>query len=203
MLKQVLLFISVISITACSSVEVSQERPVEQAMISVQDYKIGVGDGIQIRVWKNPDLSVDVPVRPDGKVSAPLVGDIVAAGKTSEQLAAEIAKTLDSFVRNPQVTVIVADPASADYLSRVRVTGAVKSPQSLSHRQGMTVLDVVLQAGGVTPFAVADGALLYRQTKEGLKVYPVYLEQILEKGRLETNYKLAPSDIITVPERRF
>ena len=190
-------------LVACSSVEVSKEAPELSAGMLMKEYKIGVGDLLQVSVWRNPDLSISVPVRPDGKISVPLVGDVVAAGRTSPELSQELAKGIGSFVRNPEVTVIVTDPRSANYLQRVRVTGSVKQPQSLGYQQGMTVMDVVLQAGGVTPFGVANGALLYRQTEQGLKVYPVYLEDILEEGKLETNYELAPSDILTVPERVF
>ncbi|MEJ2416521.1 MAG: polysaccharide biosynthesis/export family protein [Exilibacterium sp.] len=168
-----------------------------------EEYQIGVGDQIQVGVWKNPELSVNVPVRPDGKISVPLVGDLVASGHTAEELSAQVAKSLKDYIRSPQVTVIITNPASAEFLRRVRITGAVNSPQSIPHRQGMTVLDIVLLAGGATPFALQNSAQLYRKTPDGLKVYPVYLENILEKGDLETNYVLMPSDIVTIPERPF
>lgn len=203
MLKRMLLAVFLLSLVACSSVKVTKEMPAPAAGVLADEYRIGVSDQLQVSVWRNPDLSVSVPVRPDGKISVPLAGDLLAAGRTSEELSADIAKTLESYVRNPEVTVIIVSPNSADYLQRVRITGAVNAPQSLSYQQGMTVLDVILQAGGVTAFGVPNGALLYRQTKDGLKVYPVYLEDILEEGKLETNYQLAPSDILTVPERVF
>lgn len=203
MAKRIAFLLVIAALVACSSVEVSKERPVLEKASVISEYKIGVSDQLQISVWRNPDLSVGVPVRPDGKISVPLVGDVIAAGRSSEELAADIAKSMADYVRNPEVTGIVTSPNSADYLQRVRITGAVNQPQSLAYQQGMTVLDVILQAGGVSTFGVASDALLYRQTSEGLKVYPVQLQDILEKGRLETNYELAPSDIITVPERIF
>lgn len=203
MIKKTLVALAAIALSACSGVEVAKEAPTPPSGMTVKEYHIGVSDVLQVSVWRNPDLSISVPVRPDGKISVPLVGDIVAAGKTSEELSKAVAEGIGSFVRNPEVTVIVTAPNSADYLQRVRVTGAVNKPQSLSYQQGMSVLDVILQSGGVSTYGVANGALLYRQTEEGLKVYPVYVEDILEKGKLDTNYELAPSDILTIPERVF
>jgi polysaccharide export outer membrane protein len=106
-------------------------------------------------------------------------------------------------VRNPEVTVIVTNPASADFLRRVRVTGAVRTPISATYRQGMTVLDLVLQAGGLTEFAAPGNSRLYRTVDGRTKVYPIDLKGILEKGDLSTNYDLYPSDVVTVPERSF
>ncbi|MFA7554735.1 MAG: XrtA/PEP-CTERM system exopolysaccharide export protein [Spongiibacteraceae bacterium] len=203
MLHKIMAMLLLALVAGCSSVEISKERPELTQGVLSEEYRIGVSDQLQISVWRNADLSVSVPVRPDGKISVPLVGDVAAAGRTTEELAEDITISMSSFVRSPEVTVIVISPNSANYLQRVRVTGAVNSPQSLVYQQGMTVLDVVLQSGGVTAFGVPNGCLLYRQTSEGLKVYPVYLKDILEKGRLDTNYELAPSDILTVPERTF
>ncbi len=169
----------------------------------LEEYKIGVGDSLKVSVWRNPDLSTNVIVLPSGDISVPLVGDIKAAGETTESLAARISDGLNSFVRQPSVTVSVLSAVSAEYLQRVRITGAINSPLSISYRRGLTVLDFVLQAGGLTPFANANRALLYRQEGEELKVYPVRLDDILAKGNLETNYTLLPSDIITVPENSF
>ena len=187
----------------CTSVETTEEVPVPPPAVLAEEYRIGVSDQLSVNVWRNPDLSVSVGVRPDGKVSVPLVGDVMAAGKTAEELATEVTRKMGGFVRNPEVTVIVVSPNSATYLRLVRVTGAVNSPQSIPYAQGMTVLDVVLQAGGLTPFAVANGGLLYRQTAQGVKAYPVYVKDILKKGKLDTNYELAPSDVLTIPERKF
>ena len=169
----------------------------------LEEYQIGVGDSLKVSVWRNPDLSANVVVLPSGDISVPLVGDIKAAGETTESLAARISDGLNSFVRQPSVTVSVLSAVSAEYLQRVGITGAINSPLSVSYRRGLTVLDFVLQAGGLTPFANANRALLYRQEGEELKVYPVRLDDILAKGNLETNYTLLPSDIITVPEYSF
>jgi polysaccharide biosynthesis/export protein len=144
-----------------------------------------------------------VPVRPDGKISLPLVGDIMAANLTTVQLSSNIIAGLENYVRNPQVTVIVANPSSSDFLRRVRITGAVRSPQSLPYRDGMTVLDLVLLAGGPNEFASPNKAKLYRKVNGETKVYPIYLSDLIENGKVETNYPLQPSDIVTVPERSF
>ena len=144
-----------------------------------------------------------MPVRPDGKVSSPLVGDIVAAGLTTEELADQIEGKLRSYVREPAVTVIVNNPASSNFLRRVRVTGAVRNPLSVNHHQGMTVLDLVLNAGGMTEFADGNDAKLYRTIDGETKVYAIKLNDILKQGKMQTNYTLYPSDVISVPERAF
>lgn len=188
-------------ITACSSSGPRDQPP--PVMVSEAEYKLGVGDQIGVQVWKSPDLSVEVPVRPDGRVSVPLVGDVPAAGRSTRELAEALTIGLEEYVRNPQVTVIVLNPSSGEFLRRVRVTGAVVNPMSLPHQQGMTVLDLVLQAGGLTEFASGNRARLYRRYDEKIEVFPILLDDILSKGELNTNYLLGPSDIVTVPERRF
>jgi len=164
------------------------------------EYRIGVGDSLNISVWRNPDLSVQVPVRPDGKVSVPLAGDVMVGGKTPEEVSAEVTEKLETFIRDPYVTVIVTDMGSDEYRSRVRVTGAVNGPVSLPYRQGMTVLDVVLEAGGVNEFANASKSTLYRRNGES---FAINLDRILKRGDMATNFSVQPGDVITVPERAF
>lgn len=199
----VLILLSIFALASCGSNNSVTQQPEPYSPPENETYKIGVGDQLQIGVWKNPELSVGVPVRPDGKISSPLAGDVVAAGRTTEELSKEMTETLSQYIRSPKVTVIVTNPQSATFLRRVRITGAVNSPKSIMYGQGITVLDLVLQAGGLTPFAVPNDAKLYRKTAAGLQSYPIYLTDILEKGLLETNYLLIPSDIITVPEGAF
>jgi polysaccharide export outer membrane protein len=167
------------------------------------DYRIGVDDVLLITVWRNPDLSVTVPVRPDGKISVPLIGDVQAGGNTPTQVAAIIKEKLSTYIREPNVAVIPTALHSTDFLSRVRVTGAVRVPKSMTYRQGMTVLDVVLEAGGINDFAAPNRTKLYRQTKKKTEIINIYLGDILTKGELVTNMELMPGDVVTVPERLF
>ncbi|MCW8934272.1 MAG: polysaccharide biosynthesis/export family protein [Gammaproteobacteria bacterium] len=171
--------------------------------LTVNEYRIGIEDQLQINVWRNPELSITMPVRPDGKISMPLIGDVLAGGRTPEEVAREITKGLEKYVRKPNVTVILTELRNFEYISRIRVTGAVQTPTSFAYRQGMTVLDAVLEAGGVTEFAAADRAKLYRQGSEKTMVYDIRLGGILHQGELATNFPLKPGDIITVPERFF
>lgn len=187
---------------ACASTSSSSHPEPPTNATTIDSYLIGVDDIVQVNVWRNPELGITEPVRPDGKITVPLVGDVMAGGRAPDDVAAEIQKKLGDFVREPRVTVILTDLRSHEYLSRVRVTGAVKQPISIPYRQGMTVLDAVLAAGGLTEFAAPDHSDLYRKTGEGnTQTYPVRLDRILDKGDLSTNFKVAPGDVITVPER--
>lgn len=191
-------------LAACATTTGSQTAPkIDPQAQAVTAYRIGVDDEVKVSVWQNPGLDVSVPVRPDGKISVPLVGDVDAGGRTPEEVSGEIQDKLKTFVRDPQVTVIVTALRSHEYLSRVRVTGAVRSPVSVPYRQGMTVLDAVLAAGGTNEFAAADRTELYRKEGEGTKAYAVRLDRILKNGELQTNYPVQPGDVITVPERTF
>lgn len=179
------------------------EMPVNVQEYSSEEYQIGVGDQIRIEVWGNERLSLDVPVRPDGKISMSLIGDVLAAGFSTNSLSESITSKLLEYIKNPQVSVIVTNPSSSDFQQRIRVTGAVNSPQSVPYRKGMTVLDLVLLAGGPNEFAVPNDSKLYRKSEGQVKVYPIYLDDILKAGKLESNYMLVPSDIVTIPERSF
>ena len=201
---KLLLLCTIALLTACASGPRSGDAPtVNPEGQAVTEYRIGVDDSIRVAVWQNPDLNVTVPVRPDGMISVPLVGDVMAGGKTPTEVSAEIKEKLTTFVREPQVTVIVDQLRSHEYLSRVRVTGAVRQPISVPYRQGMTGLDAVLAAGGTNEFAAADQTELYRKEASGTRSYSVQLDRILHKGDLSTNYEAQPGDVITVPERAF
>jgi len=197
--------VAVMLLTACATGGSTTPPPKPDiASQAVDAYLIGVDDQLQVTVWHNPDLSVSVPVRPDGKVTVPLVGDIAAGGRTTDQVAAEIQQKLGQYIRDPQVAVILTALRSHEYLSRVRVTGAVRSPISIPYRQGMTVLDAVLAAGGTTEFAAPDRTELYRRSEAGAtQSYAVRLEKILQQGDLANNYPVQPGDVITVPQRAF
>ena len=181
------------------AIEASETTPV--ADTAADTYKIGVDDIVQVSVWRNPELGITVPVRPDGMISVPLVGDVMAGGRTPGEVADTIQKGLATYVRDPQVAVILTELRSHEYLSRVRVTGAVRQPVSIPYRPGMTVLDAVLAAGGVTEFASANRSNLYRRNGDTTLPYPIKLDHILKRGDLSTNMNVAPGDVITIPER--
>ena len=178
-------------------------RPPEPESGSVPEYRLGAGDVVAVSVWKNPDLSVTVPVRPDGFISIPLVGDVRAGGRTPAEIATEAESQLTRFIRTPRVSIIVEELNSAEFQNRVRVVGGVAEPKSVAHRDGMTVIDLVLEAGGLTDFAAPDNARLIRSVDGQSRTFPVYLDAIFTGGVVDTNYRLLPGDVVTVPERRF
>jgi polysaccharide export outer membrane protein len=204
LVSKFLFLLAFLMLAACASGPRPGSAPtVNPEAQAVEAYRIGVDDVVRVAVWQNPDLNVTVPVRPDGRISVPLVGDVVAGGRTPEEVAAEIKTALEKFVRNPQVTVIIDQLRSHEYLARVRVTGAVRTPISVPYRQGMTVLDAVLAAGGTNEFAAADRTELYRKEGDSTRAFAVRLDRFLQKGELDTNYPVQPGDVITVPERTF
>jgi len=195
------------ALLGCASNPYSSPKEVAKALAykapQVNTYRIGPSDVISVNVWRNKDLSIVVPVRPDGKISVPLIGDVNANNVKPEQLAKEITKKLSTYIRDPQVSVVVKGMNSHEYTERVRVTGAVNSPISVPYRKGMTVLDLVLSAGGTNMYANSDSAILYRKVGKKTVAIPLDLKAIFMKGKLSSNYKLQPGDIITVPERSF
>jgi len=203
MKRLLMLATMLVSCCAAGAFAADSADPVPPSAPPAETYHIGVDDLLQVSVWHNPDLGATVPVRPDGRISLPLIGDVAAGGRTPEEVATEVKSKLEAFVRDPQVAVILTELRSHEYLSRVRVTGAVRQPVSITYRQGMTVLDAVLAAGGLTEFAAADRAELYRKDGAGTKSFDVLLGKIMKKGELATNFAVQPGDIITVPERLF
>ena len=200
-----LILITIISIAGCAGKPRLPEESLTPAGPSVltESYKMAVGDQLQINVWKNPELSVSAPIRPDGKLSMPLIGEVMAVGNTPEQLAEDIERKLTAYVKSPNVTVILTSLQGHEFLSRIRITGAVTQNISISYHQGMTVLDAVLAAGSVNLYADSNDTKLHRRTSEGPETYDIRLKDIMEKGDMSTNIYLLPGDIITVPERLF
>jgi polysaccharide export outer membrane protein len=193
-------------ILACVAVPsfAAEETPVPSPGGAVTDpeYVIGPGDTVQVFVWRNPELSVTVPVRPDGKISTPLVEDVVAVGKTSSQLAREMEKVLAEYIRTPQVNIIVTNPVST--FSQVKVIGEVTNPQPVPYREGLTVLDVVLAAGGLTEFAAGNRAKIIRKNEAGKDTeIKVRLESLVRKGKISENVEVRPGDVLIVPESFF
>ncbi len=177
--------------------------PPAPASASASDYSyvIGAGDTLSIIVWRNPELSLSVPVRPDGKISAPLVDELVAQGKTSTAVARDIEKRLATFVRDPVVTVIVTTFVGP-FSEQIRVVGEATRPQFLPFRQKMTVLDVMIAVGGLTEFADGNGATLVR-TSEGNKQYAVRLKDLVRRGDVSANVEMRPGDILIIPQSFF
>jgi len=172
-----------------------------QQVVNPDEYIIGPGDTVQIFVWRNPELTATVPVRPDGKISTPLVEDMNAVGKTPTQLARDIEKVLAEYVRSPTVNVIVTQPVGA--FGQVQVIGQVMRPGSLPFRAGMKVLDAVLAVGGVTTFAAPNRTKVERTAHNQKQEIKVKLENLLNKGDMSQNLPLQPGDVIVVPESRF
>ena len=181
----------------------AQPQSSEPAASAVSpDYVIGPGDSIQVFVWRSPELSVTVPVRPDGKISTPLVEDMVAVGKTPSQLARDVEVRLAEYVRTPQVNVIVVAPANA--FNQIKVIGQVKSPRSIAYRTGMTALDAVLETGGLTEFAAANRAILVRKDAKGVETRTkLRLNDVIKKGKISANVELRAGDVLIVPESVF
>lgn len=199
-----LLFFSLLMVLAvgggCTSSGAPPEGAMEQSPAFADEYRIGIGDNLRVDVWRNPDLSVAVPVRPDGKITVPVAGDVQVGNLTPEEVSRKIEQILAEYIREPVVTVIVTGMGSSEYLSRVRITGAVGTPSSIPYRPGMTVLDVVLDAGGVTEFGNPRRTVLYRANGQRLEVR---LDRILQNGDMTSNFPLRPGDIVTVPQRAF
>jgi polysaccharide export outer membrane protein len=199
MLAMTLLVIAVLA-TSARAADAAAAPPMAAPR---SDYIIGPGDMLNVFVWRNPELSTTVPVRPDGKISTPLVEDMVAVGKTPAQLARDVEKVLAEYVRSPTVNVIVATATSA--LSQIKVIGQVKVPQSVPYRDGLRVLDVILVAGGVTDFAAPNRAKVVRAAVNNgkQKEERVKLGDLLEKGDMKQNLLLGPGDALVIPQARF
>jgi len=169
--------------------------------VSDPDYVIGPGDTLHVFVWRNPELSLSVPVRPDGKISTPLVEDMNASGKTPSQLARDMEVVLAEFIRTPQVNVIVTQALSS--YSAVKVVGQVRTPQAVPFRKGLRVLDVVLASGGLTEFAAPNRARIVRTDGGRQTEIRVRLGKLMDGGELEQNHELRPGDVLIIPQSRF
>lgn len=165
------------------------------------NYVIGPGDVVNVVVWRNNDLSTSVPVRPDGRITVPLVEDLPAMGKTPSALARDIEKALSRYIREPVVTVVVTGFVGP-YSEQIRVVGEAARPQALPYRQNMTLLDVMIAVGGITDFADGNGATLLRAS-EGGKLYGVRLKDLLRRGDLRANVDVKPGDVLVIPQSWF
>lgn len=165
-------------------------------------YLVGPGDTLNVVVWRSPELSVTVPVRPDGKISAPLVEDLQASGKTTTQIAREIEQVLTRYVQSPVVTVIVTNFAGT-YSQQVRVIGEVLRPQALAYRQQMSLLDVMIAVGGLTDFAAGNRASIQRTEGGKSQQFGVRLHDLMRGGDLSANVEMRPGDVLVIPQSYF
>ena len=164
-------------------------------------YIIGAGDNLNIIVWRNPELSMTVPVRPDGKIATPLIDELVAQGKNPVEVARDIEKQLSKYVRDPVVTVIVTSFVGP-YSEQIRVVGEAAKPQFLPYKQQMTLLDVMIAVGGLTDFAAGNEATILRSS-EGNKQYSVRLKDLIKRGDVSANVEMRPGDILIIPQSFF
>ncbi len=164
-------------------------------------YVIGPGDNLNIVIWRNPELSTSVPVRPDGMITTPLVEDIKATNKTPTQLAREVEKALTKYIQDPIVTIIVTGFVGP-YSEQVRIVGQAARPQTIPYRQNMSILDVMIAVGGLTDFAAGNRATILR-TREGNVQYRVRLTDLLQKGDVTANVDMRPGDVLIIPESYF
>lgn len=194
-------FVCAILVAGCGSSS-SNVRPASEPT-AIPDYVIGPGDTLNVFVWRNPDLTVNVQVRPDGKISVPLVEDMVAVGKSPTQLANDLEVALGAYVLSPNVTVMVQAFGVGAYGNQVRVVGqGVAAPQTIPYREGLTVLDVLIQVG-LSEFAAGNRATLVRNVGGEPTEIRLHLNDLIERGELSENIRLQPGDVVIIPQARF
>lgn len=197
----VAIMLSAVFFSGCAIFDAQHPPAPASAASNDYSYIIGAGDSLSIQVWRNPELSMSVPVRPDGKIAAPLVDEMVVQGKTSVQVARDIEKQLSKYVRDPVVTVIVTSFVGP-YSEQIRVVGEAARPQFLPYKQQMTLLDVMIAVGGLTDFAAGNSATILR-TGDGNKQYSVRLKDLIKRGDVSANVEMRPGDILIIPQSLF
>jgi polysaccharide export outer membrane protein len=179
----------------------AQQRP-GTAPPTSPDYVIGPNDNLTVFVWRNPDLTISVPVRPDGRISVPLIDDMQAAGKTPTALARDVEKVLTKYVQDPIVTVIVQGFVGP-FATQVRVVGEAARPQALPFREHMTVLDVMIQVGGLTQFAAGNRAVIVRNQNGKDQHFKVRIADLIKDGDVTANVDMLPGDVLIIPQAWF
>jgi polysaccharide biosynthesis/export protein len=191
-----------LAVTACGTTGPAPVLPQGALPSAETDYIIAPGAVLNVFVWQHPDLSTTVPVRPDGKISTPLIEDMMAAGKTPTQLARDMEEVLSRYIRQPTVNIIM-QTAAPSFQQQVRVVGQAANPQALPYSDGMMLLDVMIQVGGLGEFAAGNRAKLVRRTAEGPVEITVRLDDLLNAGDMRQNVVIQPGDVIIIPEARF
>jgi polysaccharide biosynthesis/export protein len=184
-------------LTGCAT-----RTPAPATQVTNPEYLIGPGDTVNIMVWRNPEVSMSVPVRPDGKITTPLVEDLPAAGKTSTELARDIEKALAKFIQQPVVTVIVTNFVG-NFSEQIRVIGQATKPQALPYRRDMSLMDVLIAVGGVTEFASGNRASVIRTVDGKQQKFNVRLDDLIKDGDISANMPMRPGDVLVIPESFF
>ncbi len=207
-LKVITAVVALASLVACNAMTGAQSQlPSAQQRPGVPpptspDYLIGPNDNLTVYVWRNPDLTISVPVRPDGRISVPLIDDLQAAGKTPTALSRDVEKLLTKYVQDPIVTVIVTGFVGP-FAQQVRVVGEAVRPQGIPFRENMTVLDVMIQVGGLTPFAAGNRAVIVRSGTGTEQSYRVRLADLIKDGDVTANVDVLPGDVLIIPQAWF
>jgi polysaccharide export outer membrane protein len=194
------------SAVAVAQAQAQAPAPVQAPVAQPADntsYIIATGDELQIHVWKNEDLSTTAPVRPDGKITAPLVQEIQAQGKTPIELQADLTVALSKYILNPMVTVVVKTFSAPGSEAAIRVIGSAVEPKTIPYRKGITALDVMIQLGGLPVYASGNNASMLRTENGAVRTMPLKLNDLMKKGDLKANMTLMPGDVIRIPERFF
>ncbi|AHK79008.1 sugar ABC transporter substrate-binding protein [Ectothiorhodospira haloalkaliphila] len=198
-IRYLLVLLAALALGACAT----KHPPLEDVSLDGSpDYIIGPGDNVNIFVWRQPELSMSVPVRPDGKITTPLIEDVPAANKTPTELARDMEEVLSVYVRDPVVTVIVTG-FRGPYDQQIRVVGQAANPQAIPFNENMTVLDVMIAVGGLTEFAAGNRASIVRHANGETRQFNVRLNDLLNRGDIEANAHVLPGDILIIPESWF
>jgi polysaccharide export outer membrane protein len=189
-----------LAVTGCADTKVTSVG--EAAKAAAPEYRIGPGDTLNVYVFNQPELTINVQVRPDGLISTPLVENMPAAGKTPSQLGRDVEKVLGEYVRSPKVNVIVTNFVGT-YGDQVRVVGQAAHPQALAYRNGMTLLDVMITVGGLGEFAAGNRAHIVRRDGDKQLEMKVRLDDLINKGDISANVPMLPGDVLIIPQSRF
>lgn len=198
MVRMLCLVVSVWGLSGCAT-NVSSSTEATLNEVAEYNYIVGPGDNVNIFVWRNQEVSMSVPVRPDGKITTPLVEDLQASGKTPSELARDIEKVLSAYIKDPAVTVIVTGFVGP-YDQQIRVVGEAAKPQALPYRVRMTLLDVMIAVGGLTEFAAGNRTTLVRRINGQEHKIQVHVEDLIKDGDISANVHMLPGDILIIPE---